>query len=811
MRWRLWWFAALVAVGSGCADTCTLPRIDPSGDHVFATAPVTPQNTPYASTLPGAVYNTQPQPVASAGDYRNTPGQLAEGDDVSVSLTPPDTVAQVGSEVILVAGVGGADGFLKAHRRLEWTISPGGVGQFTDIGKAEWGGRLLGDDNPHQIVSATYAVGSTQHNNERLTRGTPDPADDVYITTGQGWVSLTSPVEGDSIVTVVAPTVYGWECRHKSATIHWLDVNWRFPSPAINSVGSKQSLSTTITKHTTQSPNAGWLVRYTIASGPPAGFSPDGATSIEVPANAAGQANAEIFQKTPTAGTNQINIEVIRPGTLPGADGKKIIIGRGSTMATWTSAVIPGKTAADSSSAGGTVLNGAAPGGTSPGGTVLGGATGAGPETGGKPVAATTIDLKVSEPPPTPIGGKARFNITITNYGSQPTGKLRLYDAFEPGLQFRSPTQQNHVDLEVGVLRPMLQNTYPLEFTVMQAGMLSHTVKVLDENGKTLASRKAFVKGEGPGGTGNEPGGPSGSRPAEKYGQPAGGGTAGTQPGGQGTLPGGQGLPLGGQGTLPGGQGVPPVGPSELSIKVTGPAAKLTVRELASFSIEITNTGTRKLTNLRVEAYLSPSLERAKAKASKGFWHDNGVLKFIQRELPPKEKLILDIQSECLQPDTQAAAFVQIISAEGAQAQGEARCEIVAAATLPENKLPAESKLQLTASCPTNPARVGKQFNCLVTVANSGTEEERNVVLEVVVPDGLTIVPFGTTGPTKEAIEKQTVRFGPIPSLPPGQRTKPYRILVQTKKPGSYTFTAGVKSDKQLMPILQNAPVDVTQ
>ena len=39
---------------------------------------------------------------------------------------------------------------------------------------------------------------------------------------------------------------------------------------------------------------------------------------------AAGQATAEISQKAPGAGTNQINIEVIRPGTLPGADGKKL-------------------------------------------------------------------------------------------------------------------------------------------------------------------------------------------------------------------------------------------------------------------------------------------------------------------------------------------------------------------------------------------------------------------------------------------------------------------------------------------------------
>jgi hypothetical protein len=598
-------------------------------------------------------------------------------------------------------------------------------------------------------------------------------------------------------------------------------VNWRFPPPAISPAGSKSTFTTTVTKHTTQRPSEGWLVRYTIANGPPAGFSPDGATSIEVPTNAAGQANAEIFQKTAASGTNQINIEVIRPGTLPGADGKKLIIGRGSSSMTWTTAALPGKDAA--ASPGGAVLGGAAPGGS-----VLGGAAGVGPSGESKPAAATTIDLKVSEPPPTQVGGVAKFNITITNYGSQPTGKLRLYDVFEPGLQHKYATTQNHLDLDVGILGPMKQNQVALEFKVTQAGKLCHTVKVLDAGNKTVASRNACVVGIGPATTPSVPGGAQPGTPQPGSLQPGTTQPGTTQPGttqpgttqpgispptgryGE-TLGGGAaaGTPPIGPGTLPGGLGAPPAGKSDLSIKVTGPSAKLTVREFARFSIEITNTGTRKLTNLKVEAFLDPVFERD--KASQGFWHDKGVLIYVQRELPAKETLILDIQSICLQPAQRATAFVRVASAEGVQSQGEASCEIVAAAPPETAVRPAESKLQLNVTCPTHPARVGKQFNCLVTVANGGTEEERNVAVEVVVPEGLTIAPMGTTGPTKATIEKQTVRFEPIPSLPPGQRSQTYRVLVQTKKAASYTFTAGVKSEKQSTAILQEKSVDVIQ
>ena len=93
-------------------------------------------------------------------------------------------------------------------------------------------------------------------------------------------------------------------------------------------------------RQTNQCPCPGWVVKYTITGGPPAGFSPDGASSIEVATDAAGQANAEIFQKSPAHGTNQIGIEVIRPAELPGAGGQRMTVGSGSTMQTWTAADI---------------------------------------------------------------------------------------------------------------------------------------------------------------------------------------------------------------------------------------------------------------------------------------------------------------------------------------------------------------------------------------------------------------------------------------------------------------------------------------
>jgi hypothetical protein len=254
-------------------------------------------------------------------------------------------------------------------------------------------------------------------------------------------------------------------------------------------------------------------------------------------------------------------------------------------------------------------------------------------------------------------------------------------------------------------------------------------------------------------------------------------------------------------------------------VKLAGPPSKRTVGEIAPFGIEITNTATRPHTNVRIEALLDTAFERETGKtiASQGFWHDKGGLYYLQPNLAPGQKLKLEIRSKCLEASSQAIARVRVTSDEGARAEDETSCEIVAAGPPPEaTPPPAESKLQMTLTCPTNPARMGKQFNCLITVVNDGTEDERDVTLEVLVPDGLMIRPLGTTGPdaaTQSHLEiqpgKHIVRFDPLPTLSPNQPQR-YRVLVQAKAPAKYTFQASLSSRKSIAPTIKEQSVDVT-
>ena len=111
----------------------------------------------------------------------------------------------MGSLVVLVAGVLAGDGYLRTNERLEWSIAPCSVGQFVDIQHNGWVDLLLGDFNSPHKVNNVIAIGSTSREYVRLNCGMSGPAANLCVLRGEGWVSVTSPLEGISHVAVYAP------------------------------------------------------------------------------------------------------------------------------------------------------------------------------------------------------------------------------------------------------------------------------------------------------------------------------------------------------------------------------------------------------------------------------------------------------------------------------------------------------------------------------------------------------------------------------------------------------------------------------
>lgn len=845
--------ALCLAVVCGCANmhkSC----IDPTGEHFF----------------------TRPSPeegqVSPNQRYFDDPLGKLPWDDVAVFLEPADRVASIGSEVVLKAGVVGPDGHLRTNRRLEWTISQGSVGHFVAVeknGLVDW---MLLDFNWPRKVSDTHAIGSTSRDFVRLNRGTPAPEDDVYVLRGQGWVTVTSPVEGTTYVTVVAPEVYGWDERIKSAAIHWVDAQWILPPPAINPSGTKQVLTTTVQRQSSPSPCAGWLVRYEIADGPPAGFLPDGTQAVEVPTNPMGQASVELAQKAPAHGTNRVNIQIIRPGELPGANGRRLVIGSGSTMATWTAADLAVRICGPTSAALGStltyrievsnpgelaakdvVVTQKIPAGltfvsSNPVGQPAGqqlqwrlgdvgahqqlvidvsfradqqgsvtnccdvtgadglkasncitttiGATAAAPAIApttpqpGAPTAVGPTSLEVKITPASTsakVGDKVTFSIVVTNRGSTAATNLVIRDRFDagmdPGVADAAATRslsRRLPDIAAG----SSSQPFNLTFRVTQPGQQCHTVEVSGP-GMAVAKAQACVTASG----GEMPPPPSNVPPKES--QPS-------QP------------PVGGK--------------SSLSATLTGPKETLTVGEMARFLIEIANTGSAAVRNVKVTVNLDSVLmpmSDSDMRATEGYRWDESSLVWTIDTLPPGKPAQIMILTKCQEPAAKAGCRVTAVAADGGQTSAETSFQIrvaggppaVTPPTTPQDTT-ASGELTMTIPGMHNPVLIGKGATYQIQITNNSTKKYRDVRLTATLPKGFVPDALRTQGPGGNTfqVEMQTgkIVFAPIMEVAPNQSLR-YEVRGLARQPVQGKFMAELTSPDLAKPVVREVAAEAVQ
>ncbi|MEI8375214.1 MAG: hypothetical protein WCJ35_20530 [Planctomycetota bacterium] len=432
--------AILLAV-IGCAEFHP-PRIDPSGEHLFISNSPLPAAVPCppGTTLvpvpaaPGVIAPAPPSlipiPAATARPPVAAVQQVSPYSDVAVMLSPFSTVMPVGSQRVLLGGVRGGDGYLRTNRRLEWWLVPGSVGQFTGIGENRFTDFLVGDFTRPRVVSSTFAIGSTTRVAERA--GGPDNT--VFVARGQGWVTVSSPVEGISHVTVVAPDVVVPAERTKSAIIYWIDAQFGFPTPAITPAGTKQSLTTTVWRQSNHCPRPGWIVRYEVACGPPVVFGPAGTTSIEVPTNEGGQASVEIFQKDPSPGTNQVRIQVFRPADQC---GQRLMVREDSVLVTWT---------------------------------------------------APSLGIRQMGPPTATIGETITYRIEVSNPGDLPAREVVATEEVPDGLSFLQSNpapvvEGRRLQWRLGDLAPRQQQIIEATFRTTQPGIVSCCIEVAGSGG----------------------------------------------------------------------------------------------------------------------------------------------------------------------------------------------------------------------------------------------------------------------------------------------------------------------------------------
>ena len=229
-----------------------------------------------------------------------------------VVMEPRTIIAQVGTEVVMVASyVGEGNEYLKTGQKLEWNLD--GTGHFLTSNP---GGSCLNfDATATRRVSAKQMYTSTSSRLWRIHRGTSTPLDDITILRGQSWATVQSAEEGTTAVSVFANNIDNWDNRTSTGQIHWIDAMFRFPTSTVSPVGQTVDLTTKVFRKTVPEPRSGWIVRYEVLSGPPAGFGPDRSSAIEIETDQYGQATVPFSQTSGGPGTNNIKVQVIRPAS----------------------------------------------------------------------------------------------------------------------------------------------------------------------------------------------------------------------------------------------------------------------------------------------------------------------------------------------------------------------------------------------------------------------------------------------------------------------------------------------------------------
>ena len=369
----------LVASIAGCAQL-RVPQIDPMGRTIFLPAPNSTQiltpglsrgavpSTPMVQapagfqSVPGNIppvqgiqsdpaftppprvpscangqcgarlHNPQIQPAGSLVSHRVPSSRNKRG---TLTTTPARIVAPVGSEVVVLAGICGDDGYYITNQPIEWMLSQDSAGQIIEVGGMEHStlNRLLPPSS--KKMSGVYAHGRTGLKEKLLTRGTETCVDDQKVARGQTYITLTSGSEGTSYLTTVAPRTDAWPERKSITRIHWVDGIWSIPMPSSAAAGTVHPLNTLVTRTSDGTGVNGWIVKYQIVGGVAAEFGPAGTQTAEVTTNSQGRAPVNLRQPAGKAvvGPTQVRVEVIRPGY---GGGREITLESGITTVNWS-------------------------------------------------------------------------------------------------------------------------------------------------------------------------------------------------------------------------------------------------------------------------------------------------------------------------------------------------------------------------------------------------------------------------------------------------------------------------------------------
>ncbi len=725
----------------------TSPLVGPASG-IATTVPTLPPPPVVAPT--GAAVPTSPlppPPAVAAAPVLPTATLVPYGKEY-LRVSPEGLVAPVGSEMLLKAGIIATDGHLVMNQRVDWSINPCGAGMFTELGFRDRG-QLLGFLEAPQRIDNWNATSTTAVVPITLNTSTPDPNDDVPIYRGEAWVTVTSPVEGTSVVTAEA-TAYS-EFNRGTSTIYWVDAQWFFPQPSVVEPGRSHTLTTTVVRKTDGAPLAGWIVRYDVAGG---ALGYEGGNFIESPTDANGRASVEVTPKDAGGGATTVGITVIRPPTAGPAVMPRLQLGRSVTTVSWAPGVtavpavpvVPAESPAPApiASPPPTLPQNVSPPAQTPNPYTPAPnpytpAPNSNAAAAGKP--RLDASLRLTGTDQVSVGQFAAFELTIVNRGDGVARHIQITDRFDRGLRHPAakPNEFTVVNANLKDLAPGESQVVPLTFQVVDGGTQCHEATVTAD-GADPVSQKGCVTAR----------------------------------------------------------------QAALEVKIIGPRQTV-IGDTANFSATITNVGDVTAANVELVIHCDAAIVPTAAEPGAQPLADNGLLLKID-SLAPAEKRTFKMQGQCRTATNRACTRATITAEGGVNQAAEACVEILpplSTGALPAaGGAPTASNLTLTVGVTKTPAHVGDKLLINIIIANAGQQLEKGVSMRAILPQELT--PDTTQiQPAAENVlpnEKGTeIRFPTVAEVAPGEQLR-YLITVTPSRTGRVQVQAQVASTSLTTP-----------
>ncbi|GIW95349.1 MAG: hypothetical protein KatS3mg110_3390 [Pirellulaceae bacterium] len=846
----LGWCAVLLGMAGGC-QSIRLPAIDPTGQRLFLPPPAyttlvhpelpecqLPRPAFSRPERPGPCPEGAPAPVTASGAAPCTTGLCPQADSPVAGtgpkplehhggtrygrlvLQPGRVVAPTGSEVVLVAGLCDPDGNYVVGQMLEWVLSQESVGHFVDAGQTGWSW-LPASWQRTRKSSNNFLITRTSARAQVYTRGTAAPSDDFQVRRGQAWVSVTSPSEGTSYVTVWAPQAEGWDIRRQTAVIHWVDAQWQLPPPAVVAAGQAHTLRTRVTR-SSGAPAEGWRVRYQWVDGPAVGLGQPGVREAIVPVDAQGDASINVLPETPQPGITRIRIQIVRPGRQTG-EPPELVLGEGWTSISWSAPGLAVQVRGPSRVAAGETIElqvlvsnsgdlyarnvfltdqlpptwerlDAVPpaqpmgdvwqwnlGDIAPGDTrqlvircralrdglarycVQATAEGGAESRGCVDVDVFTVrlSLRVTGPDSAVVGQRVTYQIEIANTGNTPLTNVTLIDQFDVGLR-HSEGQASPIERPVGTLQPgEKRSDLAVSFVVVQPGRWCHTVEAVADGGQRARVERCLTA------------------------------------------------------TLAAGPAQPAETP-RLQVRKTGPQ-QLEVGQTGLFVIEIRNAGAAPIQGLRISDRYDRALRPVQATTGAVASEGGQTISWTVSQLPPGAVEIREVECRAVRPSDSAASEVTVTTTEGLQEKaqmstrvtGEAPRESVDLAPPMGPNGSAAAALRANLIALDNPVRAGQPTRLLLEIQNLRSEPDRQVIVTFLLPPDVRVQRVAGPGVTSR-LAGNVLRFEPVAELRPGETLRPpYEVELVATKPGKITVKAQVESLRAGGPLEVERSIDV--